>query len=134
MAGDLELALAQYLKSYSGLNALVGGRIYPVTKAQLGELPYVTYQRISTRYVQAHGEYSSLPTARVQFNLFAKRFEEVKALNVQLNNALDGYRGEMGGEAGSVEVFFSLAKGEGNNYTDDPELYLIQRDYLIMFE
>jgi hypothetical protein len=128
------MALAQYLARNSGLNALVGERIYPVTKAQMGALPYVTYQRISTRYVQAHGEYSALPTARVQFNLYAEQFAEVKALNAALNNALDGYRGEMGGEAGSVEVFFSLAKGEGNNYTDDPELYLIQRDYLIMFE
>ena len=134
MAGDIEKALAYHLKNYSPLASLVNSRIFPVRYPQNGGVPYVTYQRVSTRYLTPHGEYSMLPWVRMQVDSFAEDYETVKKIAAQVKNALDGFRGEMGSGTDTVLVFSCVPGGASDDFSDDPALCILHQDFQIMFE
>lgn len=131
---DIWKALPYYLINNAGLNALVSDRIRPIRLKQGETLPAITFQDISSNYVQAHGEAHALPFPRFQFTIFAGTVSSATAVANALKSALSGYKGNMGTGTFVTKVEACLLKNEFSN--DDPEIGIFQRfqDYVIQYK
>lgn len=99
-----ERAVNAILKAASGVTAIVGTRIYggrptqdaPRSGADL--LPYVRYWREGTEYPERRmgGDYAHR-TALLTLEVWAKEYDDMKALADAVETALDNYDGTIGG-------------------------------------
>jgi hypothetical protein len=126
---DLDSAIYTYLTSLTGLTALIGDRLWPMTRdVSVETLPAVVFQRISNvrRYTLTGS--ALLHTARYQFSSLASAHVTVGgvvgASNVaaQVVKAFDGYAGLMG----TVSVGSAFVVGERDEH--DPELGVYRAD------
>ena len=98
MSTLLAEALFAYLKDVSGLNALVGTRIYPLVLPQNPVLPAITYTRVSNpkQRLLARGAADTF-RPRIQFDCWAITYKSAQLVASQLQAALQDYAGIMGG-------------------------------------
>lgn len=93
---SLETALAQYWQQAAALHALVGTHIYPITARQNGELPYLTWQRLSWMPTYHMTGRSNLMQCTVQVDVWARDSVEAEKLAAALLSATDAkYQGAM---------------------------------------
>ena len=126
----LEEALFSYLKSFSGLAALVGTRLYPSLMPQNVKLPAVSFQRISTIEEYHLGGSANLVHPLFQFSCWAQKYSEAKAVAAQIRQALNVYTGTMGGVDG-VEIYGSFRENELDFYDAAAGLYHVPVDFRI---
>jgi hypothetical protein len=89
---SLETALAQYWQQAAALHGLVGARIYPITARQNGELPYLTWQRLSWLPTYHMTGRSNLMECTVQVDVWARDSVEAEKLAAALLTATDAKR------------------------------------------
>lgn len=94
----IEEAIYTRLSGFSGLVALISTRVYDVESVpQNPTRPFVTYQRVSGRRVQAMGVFTGLVSpGRYQVVAHAATYRSAKAVRTQLLAALDRWRGTDG--------------------------------------
>lgn len=87
-----ETALFSRLSTTDGVMALVGTRIFPMEGQQAGATPYITYQKVSPRFLNTMGR-GALPLAgpRIQVNCWADTYATAKAVALEVRRSLDGY-------------------------------------------
>lgn len=73
----------------STLTALVGSRIYPLSRPQGDPLPAIVYQRIATTPLNSINGFSRLDAVRIQFSCYAKTLLAAKELAEALRSAMD---------------------------------------------
>lgn len=116
---SIETALRAQLAA-SPVAALVVGRIYPLRLPQLGTLPALTYQRISTVRARSQTGPSGLATVVFQIDCWAHTFDECRVLAAAVRQALDGFRGQLGGlvpcGSASIESELDLYEPEADLY------------------
>ena len=82
------------LTSRTELTNLVATRVYPGSAPQGVVIPYVVFWLVSSVENAAHGDgVEAKPvTARYQFDCYAPTSAEMKAIRLQVKNALRGWR------------------------------------------
>ena len=126
----LEAGLYTYLTAQSGVTALIGTKLYPVTAPQGTTLPYVVYSKIDTRPVQALGQAAGMATSRLQFDAYAATPLAAKNLIQALRVALDGKQGAWG----STVIGSSLWLNEIDLYEQETASHRIAVDFDITYE
>lgn len=126
----IEEALYTYLKSHTGLSALVGSRIYPLKLPQNPTLPAVVYVKVSYAGERAMGTGNPRASrARFQFSCFAQSYASAKDVAEQVKLALQDYSGLMGG---GVTVLDTNVVGEVDVFEPDTGLYHVPVDVLLI--
>ena len=88
-AGTLIYAL---LSQNAPLQALCGGRVFPVRVPQGQLMPAVVYQLISQTPQQYILNQRSYDVARVQLSIFADSYAQLTPVAAAVRQVLDGYR------------------------------------------
>jgi len=100
---NTEESLATRLEATAALTALVASRIYPVELPEQATMPAVTYRRIDTPTAHMLSEArSSWEYPRFQVTSWGATYASAKAVNAEVQTALDGFAGTMGGVGGKV--------------------------------
>jgi hypothetical protein len=102
MASTLEGALVNLLTSNSGVTAIVGTRLAPITDPQNIARPKLTYQRLRTdRAVDSGGFTNDGPTghalATIQIDAWADSLLQSKNAITAVRKAINGYSGTVAG-------------------------------------
>jgi hypothetical protein len=93
----LESSVMNYLLSYTGLTALVATRIIPVVLQTPATYPSVTFQKISAEEDLGMGQNEGISECRIQFDCWGSGYGSVKAVAIQVKNALKNFTGDMKG-------------------------------------
>jgi hypothetical protein len=97
-----ENAIFEYLSNEPGVSALVDVRIFPAKLPEGVAYPSIVWHRISARRVDTYdafgNNYEAFAFVRVQFDAWAKSFDEAVEVGEALLAALSGYGGDMSGE------------------------------------
>lgn len=126
----IEQALQKHMEAQPDLAALVGGCIYYVRAPQDVQSPYLVFFKVSASRPHSHQGASGLALARFQCSCFAETYYSAKQLAWQLQGALQGFSGIMGGEVG-VEVGGCFYDNEQDQYEPQTGLYHVAVDYLV---
>lgn len=89
----VEEALTARLKTFPGLSALVGTRVYPVKLPQSPTYPAVSYQRTGRTQHHAMGADANVREARFQVSGWDPSYATAKGVATQMRLALDRWRG-----------------------------------------
>lgn len=116
------------LIGFAGLAALVGNRVYPQTIRQGDALPAISYQRVSTTRPSAMGQDIGIARSRFHIDVWARDFDEGKAIATQLLAALQRYRG-----TGTVEILVVFSLEEIDLYESETEIYHQALDFEINY-
>ena len=116
-------ALYDRLRTYAGLTALVGDRIFPANAGQGISTPYITYQKISPGRQYAMGGYVGMQKTRFQISCFADLPEDNELVAEQVIAALESWP--------NVAVY---QDGEGDAYEQSTEKYHIPLDFIIWYQ
>src|SRR3954470_13916686 len=84
----IEEALKAQLVGYTGLNALISGRVYALVLTETATLPAVTYQRISTSPLNHRGAPPRLGRVRFQVDGWSTTYSQAVSLRAQIRGAL----------------------------------------------
>lgn len=87
----VEELLYSHLTGDSGVQALVGSRVYPVELPQECTLPAVRYQLISRNELHVHPPTPLLAIRRYQIDGFGTTYATAKALEAALKTSLYGF-------------------------------------------
>lgn len=85
---NLEATLKEQLQAYAPLTADVGTSINSVKSKQFGSYPRVVYEVVADVPYNCLTGYSGLSNARVQMNVYAKTYEETKAIMRNIRKAI----------------------------------------------
>ena len=128
-----EAALYTYLASYTGLTDLVGTRIFPVIHEIDAEFPSVVYRRLFSEPVHAMGSDATVRSVVFGFSVLAETYTEVKDVQDQVEAALRGYSGTMGGDGGVV-IQSVLLNNIGEDYEDDMRVFVVNLEFELWAE
>ena len=133
----LEEGLIAYLRTYSGLAALISTRVYGMMIPQAATLPCLVVQRISTARTLTHqtdGTTGDLTSPRFQFDAWAETQASTKAISDQVRAALNGKTGAISTGATAVTIRAALANEEAPTYEPEAELYRCRSEYIIWYQ
>lgn len=127
-----EDTIYQRLASSTGVGALAGDRIYPISAPSTAiGVTHITYHRISAVPQNTHS--SGGPKhqqARIQVDVWAPRYDTVKDLGDEIRKRLFGYRGSTAGElvwSMTLDSERDLFEGE----TGDDRRYRLSQDWMV---
>lgn len=127
----LEQALYNRLSTYSALTALVGDRINPVRLPQGTAYPAVSYFRVSRPTRRTFGGNTAIASPRFQFDCWAKRYTDAKAVADQLIAALNNFSGTMGGTGGVEVQDIELMNEMDDDFLDTADLYHVVLEFTV---
>lgn len=93
----MEEALIGKLLGDSGVAALAGSQIYPVSRPQGGPLPAVTLATVSNVPVYANDGEAGLAEARVQIDCWGETYSATKTLARAVKTSLSAFFGTVDG-------------------------------------
>jgi hypothetical protein len=85
---SVEVAIIDYLLAGSAVAAIIGTRIFPLTRPQGSALPALTVTRISGAPVYASDGEAGLLDARLQIDSYAETYTAAKDLAAAVTNRL----------------------------------------------
>ncbi|OAN53894.1 hypothetical protein A6A04_13460 [Paramagnetospirillum marisnigri] len=100
-----------------------------MTAPQRVTAPFVTFQRISgTRWRTITGP-TGMAQPRIQIDAYATTYAGAKALATTIRQAIDGYRGAIGGvRVGGIALVSDQDLYEGDV---NPALYRVSMDFMV---
>jgi len=111
-------ALVDYLKTYPGVQALVGTRIFPSIVPANTTYPALTYHLLPSR----HTHVANYVEAQFSLTAWSKSVATSWAVAKQLRLALDGFHGDMA----TVHCFSLVHQWFDGDYEDDTQLYPVR--------
>jgi hypothetical protein len=108
--------LFQYLKAGP---TLAGDRIYPVIAPDKSQSPYVVYQVVFSNSENVLDGSTGLVNTRIQFDVYAKSYQEVKQLFAQLDSLMNLW---------SIK---NVSLGSSDGFESAVKLYRVTGDYSI---
>lgn len=124
-----------HLSDHADVKAIVSDRIYPgrLNKVKAdhdpgipGDLPAITYFRVSTTRTLTNSGPHPYQAPRVQLNCFGRTPDQASALGDAVIKALQGFRGDMGG----VEVLLVENVLDFDDFENQPEYYRRVLDFV----
>lgn len=123
----IESALVTLLESASAVTALVGMRIYPAVIPQGVAQPSLAYWRVSTARQQLFDGPHSTAAPRYQIDAQAADYTTARQLAEAVREALNGYRGTLGGEV----VHHITLQNEQDIYDSETGAYRVALDFIV---
>ena len=117
--------LRAYLLSVPEITALIGNRLYPGWFPENVVYPAVAYLAASD--VSHHDLAVAYP--RYQFSCMSPRYLEAKTVAAEIRNALQRFKGNMGG----TRVIQGVWDGAREIYEPDTKLYHIATDFKMIY-
>lgn len=124
---SVKAALADKVKSFAGITALVGMRVYHRLAPQGSILPFITFFKVDGPRIHDMEGFSGLSFPRFQFDIFAKNALEAENISAQLKLCLDGFRGIVTG----VNIQCIRLLDDDDGYDEGPEINRISHDYQV---
>jgi len=84
----LETALIIQLSQHGALNAMIAGRVYPVTYPQGATMPLVVYQQTGKAPDYTHDGEGGSVESRFQISAFGDSFGQAKSVAAKIHSAL----------------------------------------------
>ena len=124
----IEQALKTELETVTALTALIEDRLYYVKAPQDVAEPYVAFFKVSSPRDETLDGAAGLARARFQFSTFAETYDEAKQIAQQIQLALEGKRGIIGGVGG---VYADISYDDETDLTED-ELFHIAQEFIVL--
>ena len=121
----IETAIFTRLTGHAGTTALVGTRVYPDHLPQNPTYPAITYTRVTTERASAMGVDTGVVEAEFRIVCFDETYAEVKAVALQVLDALQRFRGTVD----SVVIQDVFIINQDYDFDDDVGLYEINLDF-----
>lgn len=125
---------------YELLKGLAGGDVYSMRAPEGAPGPFIIYQRTSTtRWRDINGP-SGIAQAFIQIDAYAKTYLEMKTLAAQIEDIMDGFRGNVSHGNNSPQDFVAIGGISLQNdidfidENDEPILYRNSGSYLVTYE
>jgi hypothetical protein len=132
MTVNVETAVINYLLAGSAVAAIVGTRVYPVTRPQGSSLPAVTVTRISGGPLYADDGEVGLDNARLQVDSWGTTYAAAKDLAAAVGDRLSAVRDI---SQSGVTIRYAMLDTEQDLRepgTDDYEyLFRTRQDYIV---
>lgn len=123
----IEEDLYSHLSTFTGLTALVGDRVYPVTAPQTVQAPFCVFFKVSDARIYSHQGFSGLERVRVQISCYAETYLEAKQVAEQVTAAMEAWL------AANVKVQASFQENELDMYDSETGLYHVPVDFFIWY-
>lgn len=125
----MERALFELLKT------LASGRVYALRAPQSSKTPFVIFQRVESERWRSINGPSGIVQARVQIDVYADAPYDARDLAAQIEGILDGYRGTVNYDGGSVRIGGVSLEDESDliDQTEEPLLFRNTARYLVTF-
>lgn len=127
-----ETALTDHLEDDTDVGASLATRIYPIFLPQQVIYPAATFHLISDVPVYAH-DLAGPEALRIQIDVWAVTHLSARTIADQVRDALEGFRGMMGGVYG-VPIGGVLLENQTAFYEDEPRIFRISTDYIFWKE
>lgn len=128
-----ESAIYLHLKDFVPLTDIVSTRIFPVIHELDAAFPSVVYRRLGSDPVHAMGGDANLRTVTMAIACLAETFTLVKDTQEQVEAALRGYEGTMGGVEG-VPIQKIFLANIMDDYEDDMKVFVTYLEFEIWAE
>jgi hypothetical protein len=116
------------LKTYAGLTALIGTRVYGGDNAPDGvSRPYCVYSQVSAGRKYTHSGYAGIQRPRMQVNCYADTYEEAKEVAAQVTAAMESW------PAANVQVGAAFQDNEVDLYDNETGLYVVPVDFILWY-
>jgi hypothetical protein len=124
MIGDI---VYNILSNDSNVTGLVGTKIYPLMATQGTELPYITYQVISTSPNKNKDREISLKAIRLQIDIIGNTYSSVTNISDKVVDAISYKTGNYSGYDVDIITF-----EDENDLSDiENDFYRKEQDYII---
>jgi hypothetical protein len=124
----IEEAVYTYLLGITAITDIVSTRIYPAVLPQGVDLPALTYMQISN---PVHHDVD-IAYPRMQISSWAENYADVKSLFYAVKEAMQRYKGVMGGASG-VKVSQVVFLDSFDAYNQATGIWHIPSDYKIIY-
>lgn len=127
---SLEIALYSKVTGDSGISALMGNRFYPLRLPQNKNglvLPAGVYRVLNPRRTLAHDGPVDFERVRVQIDIYAETYQNLKTIAEAFKSALNGFSGTVG----TTEIHIIEFSNEIDFWADLTESYRVTQDYMI---
>jgi hypothetical protein len=124
----IEEAVYNYLLGITAITDIVSTRIYPAVLPQGVDLPALTYMQISN---PVHHDVD-IAYPRMQISSWAENYADVKSLFYAVKEAMQRYKGVMGGASG-VKVSQVVFLDSFDAYNQATGIWHIPSDYKIIY-
>ena len=130
----IEKAIEKYLKTHTGLKALISNRVYPDLEPETNKTyPVLIYQLISSIDDHALGTDPDSREERWQFTIKATSASSRTAVSKQLKAAFKDFSGLMGGESG-LTIQSVLQEGRRDTYDSETKIFLRMEDFMFIYD
>lgn len=125
---SIESVLYDHARTFAGLSALVGTRIYPNLQPQQVADKSVTFRRISSQRVSAMGADTGLVRARYEFDAWADNYDDARAIADQLRLCFQRWNTTTGTVVQDVYVLNDVEL-----YEDDTQTHHVAVDFEFIY-
>jgi len=137
----MERAFFTLLKSVPGIDigGLTSPRIYAQRAPDNAQAPFVIFQRINTFPYRSINNPSGLARAEIQVDVYGATYYDAKERAEKIQNALDGFRGEMAQDGMSPPVYTKFGgiilqnALETLDETDEPVLHRVTMTFSVTY-
>ncbi len=115
----IEDALYSLFRANAALIAITGDRIYPDKLPQKPVLPAIVFTNVGGSPVVQHSGVASLESTRFQIDAFARTSRDARLLIDAVRQAVESYRGSVGGHRIDTIHVLDHAVGDFDDVPDD---------------
>ena len=126
----VEKAVFYTLENDATFNALVSGRVYPMTSPEGCAFPFCVYNRINADRVQSLQGSDGLTNYAIQVDHLADTYAEVKSMADAARQALEA----MTGTINTVVVGSCLITREQDQFNDQANIYRVIQEFSVWAE
>ena len=123
---DVETAIKSILTGK--LAAVIGTRVFPLTRGTCSTFPAVVYSRVSTAPAHTHDQPGGFAKARFQLDSYGSTFAQARSTANQVRQALSGGHNVAG------QRLAALLVNELDGFEPETNIYRIMQDYMIGYQ
>lgn len=112
--------------------ALVDDEIYPIRLPQKPAYPCISYQLVAANRDHTQDGGSGLVEARYQFNCYASKYVDAKAIGEALRKDLDGFKGDVGTAPNIATIDGMFLENIQDGYDDELDVFWVTVDFTVL--
>ena len=112
----------------TGLDTILGNRLYPSRLPQEPDMPSATYRMITNLEYMTHGGPTGLFKSRFQFDIYGSSFIEAKQAAEAVRQGINGFRGTVD----TIKISSIHFSNEFHEFGEATEIYRVTVDYSVI--